>query len=68
MIENAVSVAIGKNRLNAEIAFHIAVRPTQKPFQCGYFVADWPHFESLYVIVFLLNVTHLLTSYWIVVI
>ena len=26
MIQNAVSVAIGKNRLNAEIAFHIAVK------------------------------------------
>jgi len=25
-----------------------AVRLTQKPFQCGRFVADRPHFESLY--------------------
>jgi len=24
-----------------------AVWPTQKPFQCGRFVADRPHFESL---------------------
>ena len=49
VIQNAVSVAIGKNRLNAEIAFHIAVavRPTQNPSQCGRFVADRPHFESL---------------------
>jgi len=26
VIQNAVSVAIGKNRLNAEIAFHIALK------------------------------------------
>jgi len=52
VIQNAVSVAIGKNRLNAEIAFHRAVnavRPTQKSFQCGCFVADRPHFESLII-------------------
>jgi len=32
-----------------------AVRPTQKPFRCGCFVADRPHFESLvmsYLLVF----------------
>ena len=48
VIQNAVSVAIGKNRLNAEIArAENAVRLTQKPFQCNRFVADRPHFESL---------------------
>jgi len=27
-----------------------AVRPTQKSFQCGRFIADRPHFESLVAI------------------
>jgi len=43
-IQNAVSAVIGKNRLNAEITFHIVANST---FQCGHFVTDWPHFESM---------------------
>ena len=52
-----VLVAIEKNRLNAEIAFHIGenvVRTTQKPFECGSLVADQPHFESMFLAICLM--------------
>jgi len=47
---DSVLVVIEKNRLNAEIAFHIAAKmrsANSKTFALRLFVVDWLYFESM---------------------
>ena len=52
-----VLFVVWQSCFSAAIAFHIAdvaglqgenaVRPPSKPIQCGCFIGEWPHFDSI---------------------